>query len=168
MPAPTTDRPGTLRVSEDIASRVGQHRVLPLAADQGWSALPVRRRANLGRGTIHRALLHGGRGEATPPPEARKRNSEGNRRPDNWLGLFMAAASFPVSGLPLIDSPASQQFTVPADPRARSACAYLQQPGLPATRSAARARRSFFVASSVADAARSSRALRLFDFTMAW
>ena len=57
---------------------------------------------------------------------------------------------------------------MPADPRARLACAYLQQPGLPATMSAARAWRSFFVASSVAEAARSSRALRLFDFTEAW
>ncbi len=44
---------------------------------------------------------------------------------------------------------------------------YLQHPGLPATRSAARAWRSFFVASSGAEAARSSRALRLFAFTMA-
>jgi hypothetical protein len=25
------------------------------------------------------------------------KNSKGNRRPDDWLGIFMAAASFPVS-----------------------------------------------------------------------
>ena len=49
----------------------------------------------------------------------RRHNSKGNRRPDNWLGIFMTAASFPVSGLPLIDSFASQRFTLPAQPQGR-------------------------------------------------
>jgi hypothetical protein len=43
-----------------------------------------------------------------------------------------AAASFLVSGLPLIgDAFASQLFTMPADPHARFACTHKKAPGKP-------------------------------------
>ena len=116
--------------NRNMASRQGQHRVLPLAA--GGRAViamtAVRNRAHdePGNVTDHSDVL--------PPTDV------------------MVITSLPLP-LPL--------------PLRSSASLYLQQPGLPATRSAERARRSFFVASSVAEAARSSRALRLFAFTMA-
>jgi hypothetical protein len=61
----------------------------------------VRRRANHGRGTIHRALRLGGRGGATPLPSAAL------RRPP---------ANFPVSGFPL-SSCLKVGSSIPARPR---------------------------------------------------
>ena len=107
------------------------------------------------------------------PTLPERREAKGDREPGSWWAGGARGTTESLNPQPTTRYP---NFTEAAR-LARSANPtsthtgglgfYLQQPGLPATSSAARAWSSFFVASSVAWAARSSRALRLLDFTEA-